>query len=85
MNYKIMPTWGLYKIMIILILTSSMGHATNISGNVSGTGVMATLVFQANGISETEILFNAEVTTLRKANNHVIEIEELAGGVVAIE
>jgi len=46
---------------------------------------MATLVFQANGISETEILFNAEVTTLRKANNHVIEIEELAGGVVAIE
>lgn len=52
---------------------------------VSGTGVMASLVFQANGTGETEISFNAGATTLRKANNDVIEIEELVGGLVMIE
>ena len=52
---------------------------------VSGTGVMASLVFQANGTGETEISFNAGATTLRKANNDVIEIEDLVGGLVMIE
>jgi hypothetical protein len=46
---------------------------------------MASLVFQANGTGETEISFNAGATTLRKANNDVIEIEELVGGLVMIE
>ena len=52
---------------------------------VSGTGVMASLVFQASGTGETEISFNAGATTLRKANNDVIEIEDLVGGLVLIQ